>query len=407
VAGKLSTLKLRSLVRPGLHNDGNGLYLQIKGTGKSWLFRYKLHNRTRDMGLGAIAGVPLAEARELATAARRLVRQGKDPIDTRRADRATVAAQGLHTFREVAAAYVAAHAPGWRNAKHAAQWTSTLESYAYPVMGNLPVAVIGLAEVTRMLQPIWTTKPETASRVRGRVEHVLAYAAVNGWREPANPALWKGNLDKVLPARAKLARVQHHPAVPWQQIGVCTAALSRSEGVAAAALRFIVLTAARSGEARGATWAEVDLQAGTWVVPGTRMKAGNDHKVPLSTPALAILAEMSPHKQSDDSLIFPGGREGKPLSDVALAKALSVAGFADYTTHGMRSTFRDWAAERTNFPREIAEAALAHTLRDKTEAAYRRSDLFEKRRALMKAWAEHCTRAATTGEVSPLRQARG
>lgn len=401
MAGKLTALKVKTVNKSGLHNDGGGLYLQIRRpAGRSWVFRYRRFGKTHDMGLGPADLVTLAEARELANAARRLVRQGGDPIEARRADRAKAAAEGgLNTFREAAEAYVTAHEASWRSAKHRQQWVNTVSTYAYPVMGDLPVASIGVGEITRALQPIWTKIPETAGRVRGRIETVLDYAKANGWRTGENPARWRGHLDHLLPARGKVQKVEHHPAVRWQQIGACMAALAKGDGIAAAVLRFIALTAARSGEARGARWSEIDLSAKIWTVPGARMKAGTSHAVPLSPAALDILDAMKQLAGGGADLVFPGGRPGKPLSDVALAKALRVAGFGTFTTHGFRSTFRDWCAEQTNFPREVAEAALAHTLKDRTEAAYRRSDLLGKRRALMTAWGRFCTKPATTAPV--------
>ena len=384
--GKIRAAKLRTS-RPssGSYGDGGGLYLQVRGREKrSWLFRFKLHGKAHLMGLGAVADVSLAEAREAAAAARRLVRQGINPIDRRRAERAERASKAaLNTFADVVELYLAAHEASWRNAKHRQQWRNTLDTYAAPVLGKQGVATIGTAEVARVLEPIWRAKPETASRLRGRIEAVLDYAAARGWRTGENPARWRGHLAKLLPSRAKLARVKHHAALPWQDIPAFMEALNRQSGVAALALRFTILTAARTGEIIGARWAEVDIGKAVWTIRATRMKAGRDHRVPLSEPAIVVLREIVKLGSAPDAFLFPGAKSGKPLSNMAMAKLLGRMGRDDLTVHGFRSTFRDWCAEATNAPRELAEAALAHTLKDKVEAAYQRGDLLEKRRLLI------------------------
>ncbi len=409
--GKISAAKLRTLTKPGAFGDGGGLYLQVRGPeNRSWLFRYKLHGRARLMGLGALSEVSLAEAREAAVAARKLVRQGVDPIDQRQAKRAEATARaGLNTFAEVADAYMAAHAAGWRNPKHRQQWRNTLDTYAKPVLGSLSVAAIGTAEVTRVLEPIWREKPETASRLRGRIESVLDYAKTHGWRSGENPARWKGHLDNVLPARGKIAKVQHHPALPWREMGAFMAALEQQDGIGALALRFTILTAARTGEVIGARWSEIDMSASAWTVPRERMKAGREHRVPLSDGAMAVLRGAARLRvgSEPDAFVFPGTGFGKPLSNMAMSMTLRRMGRGDLTVHGFRSTFRDWCAEMTGYSREIAEAALAHTLGDKVEAAYRRGDLMEKRRRLMADWAAFCAKPAPAGEVVPLRAAGG
>jgi integrase len=358
------------------------------------------------MGLGAFPDVSLAEARDAAAAARKQVRQGVNPIDQRRATRTAVAASaGLNTFAQVADAYIAAHDASWRNAKHRQQWRNTLDTYARPVMGNLGVAVVDTGAVMRVLEPIWREKPETASRLRGRIESVLDYAAARGWRTGDNPARWRGHMDNLLPSRAKISRVEHHAALPWREIGGFMAALAEQEGVAALALRFAILTAARTGEVIGARWSEIDMAAGVWLVPADRMKAGREHRIPLSDAALHVLRELAKLRTNPkvDGFVFRGGKVGKPLSSMALLMLLRRIKRGDLTAHGFRSTFRDWCAEATNYPREVAEAALAHTLRDKTEAAYQRGDLMEKRRRLMAEWAAFCARPAAVGEVVPLR----
>ena len=405
--GKLNAAKLRTLTRPGAFGDGAGLYLQVRGAEqRSWLYRFKLHGKPHLMGLGALADVSLAEARDAAAAARKLVRQGTDPIARRRAERTEAAARaGLNTFAEVADAYIAAHAASWRNAKHRQQWRNTLDTYARPVLGNLGVAMVDTGAVMRVLEPIWREKPETASRLRGRIQAVLDYATARGWRTGDNPARWRGHMDNLLPSRSKIARVEHHAALPWREIGAFMADLAKQEGVGALALRFAILTAARTGEVIGACWPEIDMATGVWIVPAQRMKAGREHRVPLSEAALDVLrqAAMLAMKQEPASFVFPGGKAGKPLSSMALLMLLRRMERGDLTAHGFRSTFRDWCAEATNYPREVAEAALAHTLRDRTEAAYQRGDLMEKRRRLMAEWAGFCAKQMPAGQVVQLR----
>ena len=407
--GNLNTAKLRTLTKPGTYGDGAGLYLQVRGAeNRSWLYRFKLNHKAHLMGLGTVADVSLAEAREAAAAVRKLVRQGIDPIERRRMQRAELAARaGLNTFSEVADAYIAAHEASWRNSKHRQQWRNTLDTYAVPILGKLPVAQVDVGSIMRVLEPIWREKTETASRLRGRIESVLDYASARGWRTGDNPARWRGHLDNLLPARSKIARVEHHPALPWRDIGAFMISLRNEEGVAAMALRFAILTATRTGEAIGARWSEIDLREAVWAIPGGRMKAGREHRVPLSDAAMAVLSEASKlrTKRDQDGLVFPGGKVGKPLSNMALLMLLRRMKRSDLTAHGFRSTFRDWCAEATNYPREVAEAALAHTVRDKTEAAYQRGDMMEKRRRLMAEWATFCGRAEPAGEVVSLRAA--
>jgi integrase len=294
------------------------------------------------------------------------------------------------TFKDCAERYIEAHRPGWKNPKHAKQWPSTLEDYVYPVFGPIPVQAVDVGLVMKALEPIWKTKPETASRVRGRIESILDWATARGYRQGENPARWRGHLDKLLPARGKVQKVKHHAALPYGEMGDFVAELRGQEGVAARALEFLILTATRTGEVIGARWDEFDLAKKVWTVPGERMKAGKEHRVPLSERALAIIEEMKGQGVNDHPFLFPGGRPGKPLSNMAMLKLLQRMDRGDLTAHGFRSTFRDWAAEMTHFPTEVAEMALAHTVSDKVEAAYRRGDLFQKRRELMEAWARYC-----------------
>lgn len=402
-------------VDPGRYADGGNLYLFVRSQRAAfWVFRYTPRGgRMREMGLGPARGkdaVPLADARDLAAPLRRLVRNGIDPLDQRKAEAAAALAADQAekakaiTFRAVTGFYLDAHEAGWRNAKHRQQWQNTLDAYAFPHMGDLPVASVGTAHVLAALEPIWREKPETASRVRGRVEAVLDYAKTREWRAGENPARWKGHLDNLLPARGKVARVVHHAALPWHDIGQFVVELRQQSGIAARALEFAILTAARTGEVIGATWQEIDMQAAVWTVPAARMKGGRDHRVPLTDAALAVLRALAPLR--DDlagGWVFPGMRRGRPLSNMAMLVLLRRMNHGDITAHGFRSAFRDWTAEATNYSGEVAEQALAHVLGDKVEAAYRRGDLFEKRRGLMQAWSDYCSRPIATENVIPIR----
>jgi integrase len=379
---------------------------------KFWLFRYTRGGKMREMGLGPATGrvaVTLAQARAKARELHAIVREGRDPLDERQAAKAKAHADeakaraGAITFAQVADMYASAHEAGWRNAKHGRQWRATLRDYAMPVVGALPVEAVDTALVMSILESLWRRKPATASRVRGRVESVLDFAKARGWREGENPARWRGHLDHLLPAHSKVARVKHHPALDWRDAGAFMVRLRRMNGVAARALEFLILTAARSGEVRGARWSEIDLAHGVWTVAGERMKSGRDHRVPLSAPAMAILREVA--RFGDNGFVFPGFRTVSPLSDVMLTRAVDGAGGDGASVHGFRSTFRDWCAEATHYPRELAEAALAHVVRDQTERAYQRGDALERRRVMMEAWAMFCLREpVASGEVIEFRQ---
>lgn len=381
----LTDLKARKAT-PGIHADGRGLYLLVKPSGaRSWFLRYQMDGRRREMGLGPYPAVTLERAREKVQAARALMAEHRDPL-AHRGDRSP------RKFRTAAEELIKARRPTWQNAKHAAQWEATLETYAFPVLGDLAVSHIGTDEVLRVLNPIWTEKPETATRVRQRIEAVLDYAGARGWREGDNPARWRGHLDKLLAKRTEVAAVEHHAALPWQEMAAFMTTLRQEQGTAARALEFTILTACRTGEVLGARWPEVDLEARLWTVPAERMKGRKTqrrpHRVPLSEPALTLLRSL-PRIEGEEH-VFPGGKQGKPLSTMAMLAVLRRMGRADLTTHGFRSTFRDWAAESTHFPRELAEGALAHVLKNKAEAAYQRGDLVERRRELMDAWAGWC-----------------
>lgn len=371
---------------PGRHGDGRGLFLYVKPTGaRSWVLRYQVQGRRRDLGLGPYPDVSLAMARDRAAEARRLIAEGEDPITKKQQAKPK-------TFREAALELIESKRPGWKNAKHAAQWTATLEAYVFPKIGAVQVAKIETADVISALTPIWATKPETANRVRQRIEAVIDYASALGIRSGDNPARWRGHLDHLLPKPTKVRAVVHHPALPHAQIADFMTDLAKREGVAARALAFTILTAARSGETRGMTWGEVDLGAKVWTIPAGRMKAAKEHRVPLSDSALTLLGQRA-EGIPDDTLVFGSeAKPGKPISDMSMTAVLRRMERADITVHGFRSTFRDWAGETTGFPREVIEAALAHGIRDKAEAAYARSDLFDKRRDLMTAWAATATR---------------
>lgn len=362
----------------GRHIDGDGLMLVVGASGsKSWILRYQMNKRRQDMGLGRYPDVPLQKARERVREMRALIADGIDPKLARRRE--------ALTFRKAAEQLIEAKAAGWRNAKHAAQWPNTLRDYVYPTIGDRDVASIDIQDVLAVLQPIWTKKPETASRVRQRIEAVLASATAKKARSGPNPAVWRGNLDTLLPQPTKVRAVQHHAAIPWQDIPSLWKSLEGRDSVSAVALRFILLTAARSGEVRGAIWQEIDVDQALWVVPASRMKAGQEHRVPLSTAALAVIGEPG----RPDAFVFPSPR-AKAMSDVAVSKILKSV-VASATVHGLRSSFRDWAGETTSHPREVIEHALAHQLRDKAEAAYARGTLFQKRRKLMEDWAAFVT----------------
>ena len=398
--GKLTALKTDKVKASGYYGDGGGLFLQVSRYGtKSWVFRFKANGRLREMGLGSLDTYSLAEARERARNCRKLRDEGKDPIEERNAARLAVKLEATKaiTFEQCAERHIAAHRAGWRNGKHRDQWSSTLETYVNPIIGALPVQAIDTTLVMKAVEPIWNEKPETASRVRGRIEAILDWATARGFRAGENPARWRGHLDKLLPKKTKVRRIEHHAALPYREIAAFVAELRQQEGVAARALEFAILTAARTGEVIGALWGELDLADRLWTIPAERMKADKEHRVPLSDAAIAILEDLQRVRQGD--YVFPGGRAGRPISNMAMTMTLRRMGRGELTVHGFRSSFRDWAAERTGFPAEVAEMALAHAVSDKVEAAYRRGDLFQKRRQLMDAWARYCATPAPAGKV--------
>ena len=400
---RLSAVTVATLKKPGYYADGGCLYLRVAPGGtKGWIFRFGLAGKMRDAGLGAFPTVSLVKARKQAEAYRQLVAAGIDPIEQRNEEReaARVASAKAMTFEQCAKAFMASHDAGWKNDRHRGQWRATLATYCYPVFAALPVQAVDTALVLKVLEPMWSEKPETASRVRGRIEAVLDWAKVRGYREGENPARWRGHLDHLLPAKSKVRRVEHHAALPYREIGTLMAKLRAEATASARALELLVLTATRVGEALGARWEEIDLDERMWTIPASRMKSGREHRIPLSARAIAILKEMAEIRRSE--FVFPGAKQGRPLTRNvfdALFPRLELT----VTPHGFRSSFRDWAAETTNFPREAAELALAHAVGDSVERAYQRGDLLEKRRKLMEAWAAYCGRKPDTAKVIPIK----
>lgn len=380
MAGNLTARKVET-AKPGKYSDGGNLYLIVSETGaRKWVLRFTWRGRAREMGLGSASSVPLADAREKAADARRKIGRGLNPIEERKRD------GGIPSFGDMADDVREALSAGFRNKKHKAQWKSTLETYAAPLRRK-PVDTITTDDVLSVLKPIWTAKAETASRVRGRIEKVLDAAKAKGFREGENPARWRGHLDHLLPKPSKLAR-GHHPAMPYESVPAFFADLRKREATAALALELCILTAARSGEILGMRWAEVDLEKKVWTVPPHRMKAGREHRVPLSSRAVTILRQLK--KLATGDFVFPGQARNKPLSNMAMEMVLRRMELEDVTVHGFRSSFRDWAGNVSSFPRELIETALAHVIGDKAEQAYRRGDALEKRRKLMDAWASYC-----------------
>jgi integrase len=400
---RLSARRVDSISEPGRYGDGGGLWLQVSRWGtKAWLFRYRRGDNEHALGLGPVCDVSLKAARTKAREFRAMLREHRDPLTERRKQQQESRLQtaGTLTFSEAAKAYVGAVSKQWRNEKHRAQWSSTIDTYAGPVIGDLAIADVDTAQVLRVLEPIWETKTETASRLRGRIEHVLDWATVRGLRTGDNPARWRGHMDKLLPSPRKVAHVTHHPALPYIELPAFMQALRELTGIAPRALEFTILTAARTGEALGAQWDEIDKAAGIWVVPAERMKARREHVVPLSTAAILALDAVRGLHQA---LVFPGMRRDRPLSNMAMLGVLKRMGHGELTVHGFRSSFRDWGAETTAYPRDVLEMALAHTIKDKAEAAYRRGALIEKRRRLMEEWARYCATPPSSAKVTALR----
>jgi integrase len=415
LAERITALFVKNVTRPGKYADGGNLYLQVRkstrsvktdAVTKSWLFRYSRFGRDTWMGLGPYPDVTLAEARDMASGERRRARQGIDPLGDKRERQiaARTAHENMLSFAECAELYVESQAPGWSNPKHIEQWRSTLKNLAGPQIGHLPVDQIDTALVVRCIEPIWLTKTETASRLRGRIEAVLDWAAVRDYREGDNPARWRGHLDKLLPRPSQVARVKHHSALPYTEIGAFMQELRKNEGVASWALEFTILTAVRTNEVIQAQWSEIDFDQSIWHVPAERMKSKRSHRVPLSPAAVMVLEAVNGR---DRTFVFPGLKCNSHLSNAAMMKVLKRLGRTGITVHGFRSTFRDWCAESTNYPAHVAEMALAHVLRDKTEAAYRRGDLLAKRTRLMADWAKYCSKKAEPAAIVPIRRKTG
>jgi integrase len=408
----LTVKHIAKLTEPGRYRDpeSRGLYLQVGRSGtKSWLLRYELGGRERFMGLGALSDFTLKEARERARAKRQLLTDGIDPIEQKRAERRAREQQAkqaseIPTFKAAAETYFRVHGPKWRNQRHAKQFMSTLQAYAFPKFGNLRVDDITTEDVRRALEPIWHRIPSTASRVRGRIENVLSWAIATKYREGPNPARWADNLEHLLPALGQIKQNAHHAALPYAEMPAFWAKLAAREGVSARALAFTILTAARTGETLGAKWSEIDLKERTWTIPANRIKGGQQHKVPLTDAAIRLL-ETLPTETGNDH-VFVGQHAGVGLSHVALAAVLRRMGRNDVTTHGFRSTFSDWAHEQTSYDNHTIEQSLAHKVGNAVERAYRRGDMFEKRRRLMSDWARYCKTPAAAGEVVPIRTAR-
>ena len=386
-----SAKSVEAIKEVGYHNCAQGLYLQVSKQGtKSWLYRYTspLTQTRREMGLGSFNFVSLAQARQYAIEGKRLVINGQDPIEERKKEQIKVQLKQARnlTFKEIAEACIAAKAPEWKNAKHSQQWNNSLEAYAFPILGELPISDITTDLILKALEPIWITKAETASRVRQRIETIWDWARARKYVEGENPARLRGHLDKILAKTAKVKRVRHHPAVPYKEIQKFITALHKRSGSSALALEFMILTAGRTGEVIGAKWSEIDLGTDVWTVPADRMKAGREHRVPLCARALAILGSIKSNCNPDE-FVFPGWKAGTGLSNGAMLALMRKMQFGHFTPHGFRSTFRDWAAEEAHsFQNETIELALAHTIKNQAEAAYRRGDQLERRRELMKAW---------------------
>jgi integrase len=388
---KLTVIKADKLKTKGLYADGGGLYLVVKESGaKNWLFRFMLNGKSREMGLGSYNDTPLVEAREKAADARKLLTQKIDPIEARKKSDAEKRLESAKTktFGECAEAYIKSHQDAWKNAKHKYQWNATIQTYAYPIIENMPIQDVDVASVMKILEPIWKTKSETASRLRGRIESIIDWATAHEYRKGENPARWRGHLKNLLPSTSRIAKVVHLAALDYEKMSSFMAKLGARTEIAARALEFVILTATRTSETRNAKWCEFDFSKRVWTIPAERMKMGKEHKIYINDKLLSILEQMKKIKAGE--YVFAGRKPSNSLSDMAMLMLLRRMKYDEITVHGFRSSFRDWAAEQTNYAREVAEASLAHAIGDKVEAAYRRGDLFEKRQLLMQEWAEYC-----------------
>ena len=403
---RLTAIDVAKQDKPGYYCDGGGLYLQVSKSGsKSWIMRYTMAGKPVEMGLGSYQTFTLADARKRATAQRKLLTDGINPLETKRSDQLIrrMAEASIITFDKAATAYIDSNSPAWRNEKHGDQWRNTIATYASPVIGKLPVSKVDTAHVLRILTPIWLTKTETAVRLRGRIEKILDWAKAQGYRTGDNPAAWRGHLDAgLLPTPSKVANAGHHAALPWSEMGAFMAALRAMQGSGARAMEIIILTATRTSEVINAKWSEIDLDAKLWTIPKERMKSFKEHRVPLSDAVMAVLTKVKAESGGGE-FVFAGRKAKTPLTNMACLATLKRMDRGDLTVHGFRSTFRDWVSETTSYPRDVAEMALAHTIEDKSEAAYRRGDLIEKRRALMADWAVHCDTVLVAADVVPIR----
>ncbi|MET0006053.1 MAG: integrase arm-type DNA-binding domain-containing protein [Candidatus Thiodiazotropha sp.] len=397
---KLSPAKVKN-AKPGKYEDGGGLRLVVSKSGaKKWVLRLTINGKRREMGLGSSPDVGLGEAREDASKYRKQAKKGIDPIEERRKEQVKIP-----TFTTCAARYIRAHRRSWKNTKHARQWVNTLKTYARPEIGTKKVDAITTENILKILRPIWTTKTETAKRVQSRIENILDYAAAHKYRDHLNPARWKGHLDKLLAKPSRVKKVTHHPAMPYSDVPAFMMELATNGSTSALALQFLILTATRTSEVLQAKWDEINLDEGVWSIPAERMKARREHRVPLSDVALNVLAAL-PRIESNPYL-FPGSRHGRPLSNMALLQLMRGMGYGvngnrgDYVPHGFRSSFRDWSGEISSFPRDVAEMALAHAIENKVEAAYRRGDLFDKRRRMMQEWADYLDKLKTGAKILP------
>lgn len=381
----LTAAEVAAIKEPGIHRVADNLYLQSKNGGKSWILRYQIAGKPRQMGLGPYKLVPLSKAKEKATKALSGLLDGIDPLEARAANRGARMATAVPSFRVCAERYVADHRAGWKNLKHASQWEATLATYAFPVIGDLPTAEVTVQHIVQILKPIWSSKSETASRLRGRIETVLGFAAAQGYRSGDNPASWKGSLGHLLPPLSRVQKTEHHAATPYAEMPVLFTRLGQLSSTSAKAVMFTALTAARTGETIGATWSEIDLNAAEWIIPAERMKANRSHQVPLSRTAVALLKAITRGGDRPDEYVFAGQRQNRPLSNMAMLQCLQGLRKGE-TVHGLRAAFSTWAREQTDFPREIVEASLAHSVGNAVEQAYARTTFFEKRRELLTAW---------------------
>lgn len=403
IKNKLTARTVETKKTQGYYSDGGNLYLRVsQNLTKTWAFYYKRDGKRTEMGLGSVGNVTLEQARDIADTLRKQLASGITPLIERQRQANEDKAQRAKfmTFQQCADAYINAHRAGWKNPKHIQQWQNTLTQYAFPVFGDLDVKAIDTGLITKCLEPIWLTKNETAGRVRGRIESILDWATVHEYRNGVNPARWRGHLDKLLAKPSKVQKTEHHKALSYMEINAFIDQLHRQDGIAAKCLEFTILTAARTGETIGATWDEIDLDAKIWTIPAVRMKAEREHRVSLSSHALSILNEMAAIRHNDH--VFPSNKKG--LSNMAMLAVLKRMDRADITVHGFRSTFRDWAAESTAYPGEVVEMALAHAIKNLTEAAYRRGDLLEKRSRLMDEWARYCNTPRVSGDVIPINK---